>query len=134
MDQSKRHPHLPLSRNSKMNKELTGIAHYDGEKLWFQDGKLHRTVGPAVEHPNGTKEWYLNGKKHRTDGPALEDADGTKSWFQNGKWHRTDGPAIEHPDGTKEWYLFGEKYEDLGLWRVTSEMLVLLFPDFGRDK
>ena len=94
-----------------MNKELTGIAHYDGEKLWFQDGKLHRTDGPAVEHPNGTKEWYLNGKKHRTDGPALE-----------------------HPDGTKSWYLFGEKYEDLGLWRVASEMLVLLFPDFGRDK
>ena len=35
------------------------------------------------EYANGTKLWYLNGVLHRTDGPAIEYADGTKSWYLN---------------------------------------------------
>ncbi len=57
---------------------------------------------------NGTKLWYLNGKFHRTDGPAIEHSNGTKYWFINGGLHRTDGPACEHSNGNKHWYINGE--------------------------
>jgi len=32
-----------------------------------------------------TIRWYQNGKRHRTDGPAVEYADGTKCWYLNDK-------------------------------------------------
>ena len=54
-------------------------------KEWYQNDKLHRVDGPAVEYINGDKSWYQNGKRHRTDGPAVEGIDGTKSWWLNGK-------------------------------------------------
>jgi hypothetical protein len=54
---------------------------------------------------NGDKRWYQNGKLHRTDGPAVECADGTKEWWLNDKIHRTDGPAIEYANGYKRWYI-----------------------------
>ncbi len=43
---------------------------------------------PAVEKYNGDKLWYKNGKLHRKDGPAIECSDGSKSWYKNGKLHR----------------------------------------------
>jgi hypothetical protein len=79
----------------------------DGTKMWYQDGKLHRTDGPAVEYTDGGKFWYQNGKPHRTDGPAVEEPDGTKMWYLNDKLHRTAGPAVEDSGGTKEWYQNG---------------------------
>jgi len=33
----------------------------DGDKYWYQYGKLHRTDGPAIENANGDKFWYLEG-------------------------------------------------------------------------
>jgi len=56
----------------------------------------------------GDKRWYQNGKLHRLDGPAIENTDGNKYWYQNGKCHRDNGPAIEYADGTKRWYKNGE--------------------------
>jgi hypothetical protein len=38
---------------------------------WFQDDKLHRIDGPAIERADGTREWYRDGKRHREDGPAV---------------------------------------------------------------
>jgi hypothetical protein len=36
--------------------------------------------------PDGTSYWRLeNGRFHRTDGPAYEDANGDKSWWLNDK-------------------------------------------------
>jgi hypothetical protein len=58
---------------------------------------------------NGDKFWYQNDKLHRLDGPAIEDADGFKEWYQNGKCHREDGPAIEYADGFKAWYIEGKE-------------------------
>ena len=58
---------------------------------------------------NGAKEWCQNGKFHRTDGPAIEYANGDKYWYQNGEPHRTDGPACEYPNGDKRWYLEGRE-------------------------
>ena len=61
-----------------------------------------------VEYEIGTKIWYKEGKYHRTDGPAIELADGTKYWFKEGKFHRTDGPAIVGINGYKEWFVNGD--------------------------
>ena len=58
---------------------------------------------------NGDKFWYQNGKLHRLDGPACEYADGDKTWYQNGDLHRLDGPAIEHADEYKFWFIEGKE-------------------------
>jgi hypothetical protein len=63
-----------------------------------------------VEYPDGRKMWYINGNLHRSDGPAVELANGTKMWFHNGQIHRSDGPAIEEADGTKSWWINGKEY------------------------
>ena len=60
-------------------------------------------------YANGNKLWYQNGKLHRLDGPAVEWSDGDKFWYQNGKRHRLDGPAIEFADGDKHWYIEGKE-------------------------
>lgn len=80
-----------------------------GNKRWYLNGKLHRTVGPAAEDKYGNKFWFVNDDLHREDGPAVEFVDGTKKWYLNDKLHREDGPAIERKDGTKEWYINGNK-------------------------
>ena len=66
--------------------------------------------GPIYKEFDGYKVWYLNGKRHRTDGPAVEWADGTKWWYLNGERHRTDGPAIEYADGYEAWWLNGVEH------------------------
>jgi len=48
-----------------MNYEKYEVRVYtDGDKYWYQEGKLHRTDGPAVEFANGTKLWYIEGKEY----------------------------------------------------------------------
>ena len=81
----------------------------NGDKRWYQNGKLHRDDGPAIENANGDKYWYQNSKLHRLDGPAVEYASGTKYWYQNGKLHHDDGPAIEYANGDKHWYINGKE-------------------------
>ena len=90
-------------------KQIYEVTVEDGARRWRQNGKYHRTDGPAFEYADGTKAWYKNGKLHRTDGPAIEYKDGSKSWHKNGKLHRTDGPAVEETSGDKAWYLNGTK-------------------------
>lgn len=34
----------------------------DGDQLWYLNGKLHRTDGPAAIYSDGSQLWYLNGK------------------------------------------------------------------------
>lgn len=49
------------------------------------DQVLEADQKPALKvHPDGTKEWYQNGRQHRSDGPAVEHPDGTKEWYING--------------------------------------------------
>ena len=33
----------------------------NGDKFWYQNDKLHRLDGPAIERVDGTKYWYLDG-------------------------------------------------------------------------
>ena len=62
----------------------------------------------TVQVYGGTREWYQNDKLHRLDGPAIEFADGTRYWYKNNLLHRTDGPAIEFASGTREWFIEGK--------------------------
>ena len=91
-----------------------------GEDGWpIEEGKFHRTDGPAIEQADGSKAWFINGKLHREDGPAIEQADGSKHWWVDGKRHREDGPAVEYADGSKYWYVNGEVLteEEFNEWR-----------------
>ena len=102
----------------------------DGYKEWWLNGDRHRKDGPAIERANGSKEWFLNGKLHRTDGPAIEWANGDKSWWVNDQRHRTDGPAVERANGDKEWYLNDEELTEAEFKRMekmtdASEALAL---------
>jgi len=49
-----------------------------------KEGQLHSLYSPAIEYADGDKYWYQNGKIYRTDGPAVEYADGDKEWWLNG--------------------------------------------------
>ena len=81
----------------------------NGNRFWYQNDKVSRLDGPAIEWANGTREWYLNGQRHRVDGPAIEWAEGTRIWYLNGQRHRVDGPAIECANGHREWWIEGKQ-------------------------
>ena len=89
----------------------TSMKWANGSTKFYQNGKLHRLDGPAVQHQDGTKLWYLDGALHRFPGPAIEHACGNKEWYFNGNLHREDGPAIVWKDGTEFWYLHGKRIE-----------------------
>ena len=61
----------------------------------------------------GDKSWIDNGKFHRTDGPAVERISGSKFWFVNGQRHRIDGPAVEYASGYYAWYINDVRYDDI---------------------
>jgi hypothetical protein len=79
------------------------IIYSDIDRRWYQDDRLHRRDGPAIEY-HGDKFWHLDGEFHRRDGPAIETIDGNKLWYVNNKRHRRDGPAAEWWDGSLEWW------------------------------
>ena len=60
---------------------------YNCRTDWYQNGKLHRIGGPAVENKNG--------ERHRIDGPAIEYPDGDKEYWEN-------GVEIPDPNVTRE--------------------------------
>jgi hypothetical protein len=48
------------------------------------------------EHPDGTRMWFLNGRLHRTDGPAIERADGTVEWWFRSCFMGANNPFDGH--------------------------------------
>src|SRR5690606_24568249 len=54
----------------------------------------HREDGPAVEFSNGDKFWYQNGKLHREDGPAAEWVHGNKYWYKNDVLYKANNHII----------------------------------------
>ena len=108
----------------------------EGDTKWYQDGKLHRIGGPAIEGPNGYEEWLVKGKLHRLDGPAITYACGSTRWYKrgclhrlnnlpaavdasgyteyrkDGYLHRLDGPAMIWANGDKEWYIHGDRFTE----------------------
>jgi hypothetical protein len=53
--------------------------------LWYQQGDLHRTDGPAFKEVNGNEFWCYNGKLHRIGGSAWRWGDGEEEWWINNK-------------------------------------------------
>jgi len=84
------------------------VERANGDKLWYQNGKLHREDGPAADYASGNKHWYMNGLRHRIDGPAIILNDGRKHWYKDGLLHREDGPAVVYGLYLR-WYLKGQK-------------------------
>jgi len=97
-------------QNGKLHREDGPACEYaNGDKEWHQKGELHRLDGAACEYINEHREWWQKGKLHREDGPAVESADGYEEWYQNHELHRLDGPAYEGSNGDKFWYIEGEE-------------------------
>lgn len=87
-----------------------------GNKEWRDDqGRPHRTGGPALVERDGTLWWFTHGELDRDDGPALEHAGGTKEWFWKGNRHNLYGPAVDYSgddldDMIDEWWVDGKQY------------------------
>ena len=65
-----------------MSKQIYEVHVFkNGSKHWFQNNRLHREDGPAIEYANGDKFWYQKGQRHREDGPASECTNGDKYWY-----------------------------------------------------
>ena len=43
------------------------IVYSNGTKFWYQNDRLHRTDGPAIEYPNGSIEYWLNDDQYSYD-------------------------------------------------------------------
>lgn len=69
-----------------------------GDKFWIQDGRVHRTNGPAIEYHNGIKVWCIRGQVHRTDGPAALVSD------------HTSGDEYRIVPTEEEWWIDGRRY------------------------
>ena len=44
-------------------KEYKVRVYDNGTQCWYQNDKLHREDGPAIEYAGGYKAWYINDKK-----------------------------------------------------------------------
>ena len=101
-----------LSQKSINKMEYDIFTTSDNTKRYYKKGTniLHRENGPAVEFWNGDQIWYIDGKKHRLSGPAVVYICGLCfEWWINGNRHREDGPAVEWCNGGKEWWIYGKR-------------------------
>lgn len=82
----------------------------------------------------GNKVWYNNGKLHRIDGPAVEWSYGTKQWIKNDVLHRIGGPAMEYSKGGKIWMLYGIRYYESGYNDLVSNIPLLYWNRFKQGE
>ena len=80
----------------------------------------------------GIVRYFENGKLHRLDGPAIEYSGGTKYWYKEGLLHREDGPAVEWKDGYKEWYIDNIPCFDMQDFRFYTENGVYIGIEKGK--
>jgi hypothetical protein len=50
---------LYLANGQSQPDNFTGVAIWDGTKIWFRNGLISRLDGPAIEHSSGHVEWWL---------------------------------------------------------------------------
>jgi hypothetical protein len=80
---------------------------------WFKHDKLHRDNGPARYNIDGEEEWYENGVIHREGSPAyISPLSKGEGWFAYGEQHRLDGPAVMVADGYRAWFIRGKQYTE----------------------
>lgn len=74
------------------------------------EGRLHRTGGPAFINDLYNEEaWYFEGKLHR-DGNWAYRHRGNYVWFKHGVLHNLDGPAVVEAAGPDQYWIDGVKY------------------------
>ncbi len=106
---------------------MTSIRTVDanGNQFWKNEaGEYHRDEDlPAIIYSNSYQAWCQNGRLHRSGGPAAIGADG-QAWYQNGKRHRLDGPARIWKNGSVEWWINGIEIsnEDIEKWMETNSI------------
>lgn len=61
---------------------LLGYYVYGGTQVWLEDGRVHRSDGPAVISPDGIERWYLDGKEITVD---------VRSFFAEHRWNVKKG-------------------------------------------
>lgn len=107
--------------------DLPAVIKWDGQKEWYQHGRLHRDGGPAIIHGSGGEKWFQDDLLHRGgDLPAIE-IDGRKEWWKNNLRHRDgDKPAVVNPDGTLEWWRNGERHRD-------DDKPAIVYPDGSEE-
>lgn len=54
---------------------------------WKEGDQLDRVGGPAVINESGLKVWFAQGREHRTDGPAVIWSDKSESYCIHGRWY-----------------------------------------------
>lgn len=85
--------------------DLSYISYHDYRMIYFSDGMIHNTEGPAIIKINGGEKWYICNVLHREDGPAVIKSNGTKKYYSNGKLHNKFGFAIKYPNGGGKYYI-----------------------------
>ena len=87
-----------------------------GNYYWFKNDLLHREEDlPAVELFDGKKLWYKEGVLHRNGEPAIITFNEEYMWYQHGLLHREDGPAYVWKfifGDVQQWYLNGIEYSE----------------------
>ncbi len=66
---------------------IVGYYCYVGTKIWFENGKVHRTDGPAVITLDGIDRYYING---------TEITLGVRDFFAEHRWNPKKG--LDRPE------------------------------------
>jgi hypothetical protein len=55
---------IKVKEYSEIPDNFTGIVEYeDGYKEWWNEDKIHRIDGPAIEYSDVGKGWYIEGEE-----------------------------------------------------------------------
>ncbi len=55
---------LKLKSNKPIPHTFTGIVEFwNGAKVWYKNGKWHRSDGPAVIFVDGSVDYWINGER-----------------------------------------------------------------------
>lgn len=98
------------------------------QKVYWQDGLIHRIDGPAVERPDGSVEWWLLGRRFDSASEWGDNVNftgrvvcdnGHRSSWQKGKLHNLAGFAWRELKKA-EWWIEGYPVSELEWLRYTK--------------
>ncbi len=92
---------------------MPALDQYTGwEIAWYNRGQYHRDGDKPALIIRFAREshWYQHGRLHRAVGPAVTIANYGKKWLVYGVLHRDDGPAKIIAGQPDEWHLYGVRY------------------------
>lgn len=123
---------VDMQTNERASGWYVQLGKDGGNRFHFVDGKWHHDHEPACILKDGKGSiWYINGCMHRTDGPAVDIVttwgDKRVGWFKDNQRHRVDGPAevVIKANGAR----FEMYYQHDALHRTDGPALVVYSPD-----